>query len=73
MVVFFAIAQICEGYVIIDPVTGREVDIDQGLTASVDGNNELQTQNIAISPGDFVRGRTSNIKLKYSPSYNNNG
>ena len=73
MVVFLVVTHICRGYVIIDPVTGREVDIDQGLTNAVEGNNESPRQNIAISPGDFVRGRASNIKLKYPPNYKHNG
>ena len=73
LLVFVIVTQICEGYVIIDPVTGREVDVDQGLTNAVEGNNVSPRENIAIRPGDFVRGRTSNIKLKYLPTYNNNG
>ena len=73
MVVVFVVTHICHGYVIIDPVTGREVDIDQGLTNAVEANNESPRQNIAISPGDFVRGRTSNLQLKYSPNLDNSG
>ena len=56
---------ISSGYVVINPVTGREVVIDEDLASETYDDTEYLSQNIAISPGDFVRGRASNIRLKY--------
>jgi hypothetical protein len=69
---FIIIPPLCNGFVIIDPVTGREIDVDENETSNEAGNEEYLSQNIAISPGHFVRGRTSNLKLKYAPNNNNN-
>lgn len=61
------------GYIIIDPITGREVVVsEEQLASEQDTNEEYLSQNIPISPGDFVRGRTSTIQLKYPQVYRNN-
>ena len=61
------------GYIIIDPITGREVVVsEEQLASEQDTNEEYLSQNIPISPGDFVRGRTSTIQLKNPQVYRNN-
>jgi len=66
-------AQISTGFVIIDPTTGREITIADNIDPNQDVPEEYLSQNIAISPGDFVRGRTSSINRPYLSNNNDNG
>lgn len=61
-----------ETFVIIDPTTGREVAVEDKLNPNQDVPGEYLSQNIAISPGDFVRGRTSGINLNYQSNGSDN-
>ena len=61
-----------ESFVIIDPTTGREVAVQDNLNPNQDIPAEYLSQNIAISPGDFVRGRTSGINLNYQSNGSDN-
>ena len=65
------LAQVSESFVIIDPTTGREVAVQDNLNPNQD-EAEYLSQNIAISPGDFVRGRTSGINLSYQSNESDN-
>merc|ERR1719422_2172217 len=64
------LAQESKSFVIIDPTTGREVAVEDNPNQDMPG--EYLSQNIAISPGDFVRGRTSGINLNYQSNGNDN-
>ena len=57
------ILQRCDGYVIIDPTTGRELTSDSHISSMINNNDREPNQNPAGSPGDFVRGRNGNINL----------
>ena len=66
-------AQISTSFVIIDPTTGREITVADNIDPNQDVPEEYLSQNIAISPGDFVRGRTSSINRPYLSDNNDNG
>ena len=70
---FIILPQIGFTFVIIDPITGRETAVEENINPNQDGSEEYLSQNIAISPGHFVRGRTSSINLSYSSNNNDNG
>ena len=67
------LAHISVSFVIIDPSTGREVEVGDNIDPNQDVPEEYLSQNIAIRPGDFVRGRTSSINRNYPANSNSNG
>jgi len=71
--VLLILAQISTSFVIIDPTTGREITVADNIYPNQDAPEEYLSQNIAISPGDFVRGRTSTINRPYLSDNNDNG
>ena len=66
-------ARISTSFVIIDPTTGREITVADNIDPNQDVPEEYLSQNIAISPGDFVRGRTSSINRPYLSNNSDNG
>ena len=58
-----------DAYVLIDPTTGRAVEPDTTFSRR---NGENGKQNQPVHPGDFVRGRTGNVKL-FASDFNPKG